>query len=229
MQCALAMLCTFTWHATTAFMSAGSPHYARIAPLLASARKSSHSFGIPFRNHTAHAKSIRPNLSALRKCLLVHNTHVPILYIAREDVADKQALTLEHVVPVSLLPHTDAASDARNVFLADRYTNFARGNSRFSFHPHNTTLTRSQFVVHLGNDNYLDAGARMFYPREADWCTIARTLLYMHRHWVPDLARVTDASVADLTRLARGRCITTEEYWHMRIAYRFSHQWTAAQ
>ena len=74
--------------------------------------------------------------------------------------------------------------------------------------------------VSVGNGNYLDSGARVFYPREDDWCTIARTILYMRRWWDFDLDRATDATVAELIRIAHTRCVRLDELWQMRIARR---------
>jgi len=100
---------------------------------------------------------------SLRKCLILHRKHLPILYIDHEHVQDTKNVNLEHVVPSSRFYDRNATRDARNIFLADAYINMARGNSRYKFEvpAHNRTGLK-----HLGHGNYIDIRERAFYPRE---------------------------------------------------------------
>eukprot|EP00961_Rhodomonas_salina_P206437 2786819-Rhodomonas_salina.1 len=85
-------------------------------------------------------------------------------------------LTLEHVVPVSVLKKSNspcATADARNIFLSCKYVNNARGNARFDFGP------APSGSIGLGHGNFIDANREIFYPRAEDAPLIARTLLRM--------------------------------------------------
>ncbi len=45
---------------------------------------------------------------------------------------------------------------------------------------------------------FVGAGRQLFYPREKDWGTIARTILVMHEKWQFPLRDVTTASRDEL-------------------------------
>jgi len=161
-------------------------------------------------------KNTRPNLSRLRQWMLFNYKKTPILYTPVTSSTTPDDLTLEHIVPVSVLKNTTAASDTQNIFLSCRHVNMARGNAKFCFDK------PSKNAKKMGNGNHLDTSAGLFYPRQKDTAIIARAILGMARKWEFDWGKVTTATKQDLVDIVQKNKIHDKDLWHMKIAQDFN-------
>ena len=137
----------------------------------------------------------------------------------------KDAITLEHIVPKSILlnqPHTDASlavKDLHNVFACGRTLNQARGCLRFS-HRSFPAQDHVMDLRHVEGANFIDRKQEMFCVNPHFRGLVARAVLHMAHCWGCPTEEVVSGGEQTLWKWHRAHPPSTAEMLHNYLVLR---------
>lgn len=151
--------------------------------------------------HSTLTVALQPRFvstTAWRNTLQTYLPHVPMLYGSPRAFTGKpkQKITIEHIVPSSVLnDYPTGSDDLRNLYLAPAGFNQLRSNYRFLLDE--SKPTQAGWIT-LPCGNFVHHRYRLFIPRPQDRGTISRTILAMHLSYGVHVERVALGGLATL-------------------------------